>query len=96
MFDQELFEETEFLSRTYGWDSQAMKSNIYQFVRDYRLGKLKKEEALEKSFYDDWQLARRQMTWFRRNPEIRWMKLAEVKDYVLKCIQDEQRKYTTN
>ena len=32
--------------------------------------------------------AKRQMTWFKRNPEIKWLSLEKNKPAVLKCIQN--------
>ena len=52
-------------------------------------GELSLEEAVRLNVYDDWHLAKRQMTWFKRNARIRWLPLDEVKAEVLKCIQDE-------
>lgn len=92
MFTQELFEETKKLVQKYGWDSQAMKSNIYQFAWGYLQGEYTLEKAKELNVFDDWHLARRQMTWFKRNKKINWLPLAEIEGYVIKCIQDEQRK----
>lgn len=92
MFDEELYKETERLVKKYGWGSQAMKSNVYQFAWRYMQGELFREEAVNLSAIDDWHLAKRQMTWFRRNPEIVWLPLEKVYATVLKCIQDEQRK----
>lgn len=92
MFVQDLFDETRFLADRYGWNSQAMKSNVYQFAWKYMNGEVSLDEAKEKSFYDDWHLAKRQMTWFKRNHKIRWLPLEQIESAVLKCIQDEQRK----
>lgn len=89
LFVQELFEETEFLVKKYGWGNQAMKSNIYQFAWKYVQGELSLEEAIRQNVYDDWHLAKRQLTWFKRNPEIEWRPLAEIKPAVLKYIQHE-------
>ena len=75
LFTQELYDETKFLVKKYGWDSQAMKSNIYQFAWRYLQGEISLEEAKELNFYDDWHLAKRQMTWFRRNPLINWRRV---------------------
>jgi len=91
-FTQDLYEETKKLVQKYGWDNQAMKSNIYQFAWGYLQGEYSLERAKELFVYDDWHLAKRQMTWFKRNKEIKWLPLAEIRDYVIKCIQDEQRK----
>lgn len=89
IFVQELFNETKELAEKYDWEIQAMKSNIYKYVWMYLKGELTEKEAKERAVTVDYQLTRRQMTWFRRNPEIRWGSLAETKKSVLKCIQDE-------
>ena len=90
-FTQELYEETKRLASKYDWESQAMKSNIYQFAWSYLQGEISLERAKELFIYDDWHLAKRQLTWFRRNKNIIWLPLDKIRDYVLKCIQDEQR-----
>ena len=92
LFVQELYDETEELVKKYGWESQAMKSNIYQFAWDYLQGEISIEEAKRQATYDDYHLAKRQMTWFKRNPKIEWLALDKIKRAVIKCIQDEQRK----
>lgn len=92
MFGQELYSETQKLVSKYNWDTQAMKSNIYQFAWSYLQGEISLERAKELFIYDDWHLAKRQMTWFKRNKSIKWLPLAEVKSYVIECIQDEQRR----
>ena len=92
MFGEKLYTETRELVQKYGWGSQAMKSNIYQFAWQYLEGNLSLEQAKEQSFYDDWHLAKRQMTWFKRTPEIIWLPLEKIYPYVLKYIQDEQRR----
>ena len=89
MFTQELYDETKKLVKKYGWENQAMKSNIYQYAWKYLEGKMSLDEAKEKCFYADWHLAKRQMTWFKRTPEITWLALEKVKPHVLKYIQDE-------
>ena len=92
LFTQALYDEVTKLVQKYGWGSQAMKSDIYQFAWGYLQGEYGLEKAKELANYDDWHLAKRQLTWFKRNKNINWLPLAEVKDYVIKCIQDEQRK----
>ena len=92
MFTQELFEETIRLVENYGWDNQAMKSNIYQFAWGYMRGEYSLERAIELNVFDDWHLAKRQMTWFKRNKNITWLPLEKVKPAVIKCVQNEQGK----
>ena len=92
LFVQELFNETKELTALYNWNTQAMKSNIYQFAWAYLQGEYDLERAKELCTYDDWHLAKRQLTWFKRNKNIVWLPLAEIEPYVIKCIQDEQRR----
>lgn len=92
MFNDELFDETRKLVKAHNWNTQAMKSNIYQFAWGYLQGEYDVNRAKELCTYDDWHLAKRQMTWFRRNKNIIWLPLAEIEQYVIKCIQDEQRR----
>lgn len=89
LFNDELFRETRRLAGLYNWNTQAMKSNIYQFAWGYLQGEYSLERAKELFILDDYHLAKRQMTWFKRNKNIVWLPLAEVKSTVLKCIQDE-------
>ena len=92
MFCDELYEETERLVKEFGWDNQAMKSDVYQFAWQYMQGEISREEAVRLNATDDWHLAKRQMTWFRRNENILWLPLENIKEIVIKCIQNEQRK----
>lgn len=92
MFCSGLIEETKTLVNKFGWDSQAMKSNVYQFVWQYLEGKIDEERAKELFVYDDWHLAKRQLTWFKRTKEIIWLPLEKICSFVIEYIQNEQRK----
>ena len=83
MFTQELFAETEHLVKTYGTQHAAFTADIYRFVWAYLQGELTLEQAKEQAFYADWHLARRQMTWFRRNPSTLWLAPEQIPDTVL-------------
>jgi tRNA dimethylallyltransferase len=82
MFADGIVEETTMLADKYGWNNESMKSNIYPIIGEMLSGKLTETEAKQKCFYEDWHLARRQMTWFRRNKQIRWLSLSEAKSYI--------------
>ena len=88
MFSKKLYDETRFLVDKYGWGSQAMKSDIYQYAWGFMQGEYSEEEAKQLCLLKDYHLAKRQMTWFKRNPEICWLPLEKIKPAVLKCIQD--------
>lgn len=87
MFTQELFAETEQLVRTYGSNHAAFTADIYRFAWRYLQGEMDLDTAEEQAFYADWHLARRQMTWFRRNPSIHWLPATEVPNYILQAVQ---------
>ena len=89
MFCNELYAETESLVSRYGFGSGAMKSDIYEYAWKFINKELTLEEAKEQCFYEDWHLAKRQMTWFKRNPEINWLPLEKIYSFVLKYIQNE-------
>lgn len=84
---EELFIETRGLVEKYGWGSQAMKSNIYQFVWRYLEGEIDFNEMMSLSFYDDWHLAKRQETWFKRNKEIRWERNEVIVEKILEYLR---------
>ena len=84
MFNEDLYAETKKLVQTYGWGSQAMKSNVYEYAYKYLQNELTLEEAKEKSFYEDWHLAKRQLTWFKRNDKIVWLPLEKIPEFVIK------------
>ena len=84
MFSPDLYNETKKLVQKYGWGSQAMKSDIYEFAYKYIVGELTLKEAKEKCFYEDWHLAKRQLTWFKRNQDIIWLPLDKIEDFVIK------------
>lgn len=90
MFTQELFAETQQLVAAYGTKNAAFSADIYRFVWDYLQGKLTLSEAKARAFYADWHLARRQMTWFRRNPQIVWMLAAQIPDYIESVLNNLQ------
>ena len=89
MFNPDLYKEVTKLVQEYGWGSGAMKSDIYEYAWKYLQGELTLEQAKEQCFYEDWHLAKRQLTWFKRNPNIIWLKLEEIYPFVLKYIQNE-------
>ena len=91
MFCPALYAETTKMVEQYGWGSEAMKSDIYEYAWKYLQGELSLAQVKEQCFYEDWHLAKRQMTWFKRNKQIIWFNLEEIYPYVLKYIHNEQR-----
>ena len=83
MFSPELYSEVKKLVQKYGWGSGAMKSDIYEYAYKYLQGELTLEQAKEQCFYEDWHLAKRQLTWFKRNPNIIWLPLEQIEEFVV-------------
>ena len=83
LFEQDIEAETARMAEKYSWDLQAMKSDIYPIVWRMMNGEISREEAIELNAIDDWHLAKRQLTWFKRNPNICWVTLAEAKDRII-------------
>ena len=88
MFRPELYDEVKKLVQKYGWECGAMKSDIYEYAWKYMNSELSLEEAKRQCFYEDWHLAKRQMTWFKRNPNIIWLSLDQVYSYVIKHLSN--------
>lgn len=75
-------EEARILGEKYGWDSEAMTGNIYRLAHKYIEGQISEEDLLESATTNDWRLAKRQLTWFRRNHFIQWLQLGEARSYL--------------
>jgi len=76
MFDDGLLEETRSLRERYGDGREitAIHSLGYQQVLDYLGGVLTQEQAMAGAQQGHRNYAKRQMTWFRREPEVTWLK----------------------
>ena len=82
LFDNGVVDEAKMLGDKYGWDNEAMKSNIYPLINLYLKGGASLDEIKSKSITLDYQLAKRQMTWMNRNKFIHWLTIAEAKKYL--------------
>ncbi len=82
IFEQPIEEETARMVERYGWGSQAMKSNIYPICWEMMCGGISRDEAIRRYALDDWHLAKRQLTWFKRNNNIVWIPLAGAKERI--------------
>lgn len=83
MFADGIVNEAIMLGKKYGTKNEAMKSNIYPLVYQYVGGGITLSEAKEKCAVLDWRLAKRQLTWLRRNSFIQWLSLSDTRDYLL-------------
>jgi tRNA dimethylallyltransferase len=65
--------EVKHLSEKYGWDAPALQAPGYRAFRGYIEGDSSLEEAKQLFVQNDMQYAKRQKTWFKRNPDIHWI-----------------------
>lgn len=89
MFDNGVVEEATLLGEKYGWNAEAMTSNVYRVIRKHLEGELNLNETMDIFTTRDQQLAKRQMTWFRRNAFIEWCQLTEASTYVVQRLATE-------
>lgn len=82
MFSAGMLEEARKLAEQYGWESEAMTGNIYRLAALLHHGKLTESEVRERVVTADWQLAKRQLTWLKRNPHIVWLSPDDAKNYI--------------
>lgn len=77
MFRQNVVTEATKLAHIYGWQAEPMTANIYRIIHDMVLGEYDEAEAVRLFIQSDMRLARRQMTWFRRRTDIKWVSSPE-------------------
>lgn len=78
--------EAQRAARKYGWGSEAMTANIYPLMEQYIDGRLSLEELKRSFIVLDWRLAKRQLTWLRRNEHIKWLSLDQAYTYCARAL----------
>lgn len=91
LFANDVAKEATRLGKKYGWQSEAMTANIYPLLHLFLENKLTIDQVKEKFITLDWQLAKRQLTWLRRNPYIKWLSLPEAENYLSHILANEQK-----
>ncbi|MDB5161612.1 MAG: putative tRNA dimethylallyltransferase [Candidatus Saccharibacteria bacterium] len=82
IFESGVVEEAKSLGEKYGWKSEAMTGNIYRLAHDYLNGTITKDEFKQLFETADRQLAKRQLTWLKRNSFIKWLELDYAQKYI--------------
>jgi len=73
MFEQGLVEETRTLLERWGPDVFAMRSLGYRQAAEHLRGECSLPEAIARTQQGHRNYAKRQLTWFRREPEMQWL-----------------------
>ena len=87
IFESGVVKEAKLLGEKYGWNSESMTGNIYPIIHKLLNDELTIDQAKKKFITQDWRLAKRQMTWLKRNKFIQWVPLNEVYSYVSKRLE---------
>ena len=89
MIDQGLIEEVETMTKKYEEFPTAMQGLGYKEVVSYLKKEITKEEMIEKLKMETRRYAKRQLTWFRKDENIKWIDgLAPLKQNI-QCILEE-------
>ena len=88
MLDAGLEDEFKKLVKKYGTDTLQLKRNCYGEVQKYLRGELTRTELIKRAEIIDWQLAKKQRTWFsQKKDQIKWLPLDEAEKYLVKALQ---------
>ena len=90
LFEMGMVEEAKILGEKYGWDSEAMTGNIYKLVHHFLDNEFDEAELTRRFVTADWQLAKRQKTWLKRNPFVHWVELDEAYNYIAQQLEKKQ------
>jgi tRNA dimethylallyltransferase len=74
MFDSGLVEETRRLQQKYGGNSRSLTSLGYKQAAQLLRDELTRDQAIQAAQQAHRNYAKRQLTWFRREPEVTWLK----------------------
>jgi tRNA dimethylallyltransferase len=73
MFEGGLIEETQTLVQKYGANAHPLASLGYKQAMQFLREELTREQALQSAQQAHRNYAKRQVTWFRREPEVKWV-----------------------
>lgn len=82
LFNQELIDEYISLNNAYPGALESITTNYYPIIKRYLNKEIDLNEAKELAYYADWHLAKRQLTWLKRNKHIKWYKKDEIVDQI--------------
>ncbi len=89
MIDQGLIEEVETMTKKYEEFPTAMQGLGYKEVVSYLKKEVTKEEMIEKLKMETRRYAKRQLTWFRKDENIKWIDGLAPLEQNIQCILEE-------
>lgn len=82
LFEDGVVNEAILLGKKYGWGIESMTGNIYPLIKSYVSQHETLEEVQAKAATLDRRLAKRQITWLRRNPYVFWCTIEDARSYL--------------
>jgi tRNA dimethylallyltransferase len=76
------------------WNAPAFTSTGYSFTREYILRKLSHDQVLKKWTLSEKQYAKRQLTWFKKQPHITWFQI-NTPSWLDQVVQEVKNWYAT-
>lgn len=89
MVENGLIDEVKALLEKYKEFPTAMQAIGYKEIRDYFNNNITKEEAIEKIKQESRRYAKRQITWFKKNENIKWLDGLQDKQNNIDIILEE-------
>ncbi|MDO4872240.1 MAG: tRNA (adenosine(37)-N6)-dimethylallyltransferase MiaA [bacterium] len=81
-FSSGIIEEFNRNRKLYGTNSEAMTANAYRIIQEYQNGNISKRMLIDKMNTSDWRLAKRQITFMKRNRDIIWLDLDKAEQFL--------------
>lgn len=78
MVEDGVLDELKKVGERYNWSGEAFTGNIYRIFKPVVRGEESIDKALEAFIRSDLQLAKRQITWLKRNPFVIWGAKAQL------------------
>lgn len=82
LFNDGVVNEAITLGKKYGWEAEVLKSNVYRVIKDSLYVPIPPAEMINRTVTLDWQLAKRQLTWLRRDTFIKWLNVDGAREYI--------------
>lgn len=82
MLEQGLVEEVKKILETYPEIPTAIQALGYKEIKEYLEGNVEKEEAIETIKQETRRYAKRQLTWFRKNKQTKWLDANQDKENI--------------
>lgn len=89
MINEGVIKEALEASSIFGWDAPGLSGNIYRVIRRFVELELPEDQLKAEIIKKDFDLAKRQVTWFKRRKSIHWVTLGQSLSYIERILIGE-------